>query len=323
MRLFAALLVVSIHCWRYDGRDIIVPYARIAVPFFFLVSGYFLYSDNKLAIFDRINRSLKKISIIWVVCSLLFCIDIYIKCRLKNDFSVFLPTWKTPIHLIVFCHQKIGFPLWFLVALLEGLLAMKIMVKADCKKYVPKFWQWIIPCGLLTIGVLLNKYLCSHHPIWNNSDLQYPPVLFMSWPYLLLGFLFKKKQADIISFLEHRQYLLWITIVVMLALTYFEGVRAPKNGDSYLCTLPLVLPIFSLLTLHPSIGGSTLATFGRKYSLLIYVLHVLVYSCIQRQLGTYYHWLLHPITIFSITFFVAVIIDCCRVSPFSKTSHGN
>lgn len=309
MRLFAALLVVSIHCWRYWGRDIVVPYARIAVPIFFLISGYFLYSNKQQIVNERINRNLKKIAIIWIIGTISFCIDSYIKCKIKNDYSVFFPTWQTPILWAVFCHQKIGFPLWFLIALAEGLFAMKLMIKRGWEKVLTSYWQWLTPCILLTIGVLLNKYLCFYHPIWNNSDLQYPPVLFMSWPYLYLGFLIKNKQTELLALFSSRQYLLWIGAMVTLVLTYFEGLYAPKNGDSYICTLPLVLPIFILLILHPTSGGQNMALLGRKYSLWIYIFHVIVYSFIQRQLGTYHHWLLHPITIFSITALLTPIID--------------
>lgn len=309
MRLFAALLVVSIHCWRYEGREIIVPFARIAVPLFFLISGFFLYSTDYDNINKRINQNLKKIAIIWTIGTIAFCFDFYIKCKIKNDFSAFSPTWQTPILWLVFCHQKIGFPLWFLVALGEGLLVMSIIIKYNWDRYLSAAWQWIFPCVLLSVGVLLNKYLCSSYPILNNRDLQYPPVIFMSWPYLYLGFLIKKQQQKLLSIFSKRQHLLWILSSVMILLTYVEGTIAPKNGDSYLSTLPLVLPIFILMTLNPTKGGVILAFIGRKYALWIYVFHVIVYSSIQRHLGIYQHWALHPITIFSITALLAPIID--------------
>ncbi len=309
MRLFAALLVVSIHCWKYEGREIIVPYARIAVPLFFLISGYFLYSTNIQDISRKITQSLKKIAIIWAIGTFAFCIDFYFRCKFKNDFSAFSPTWQTPILWLVFCHQKIGFPLWFLIALAEGLLAMTVMIKKKWDDCLINSWQWLTPCILLSVGVILNKYLCARYPIWNNSDLQYPPVIFMSWPYLYLGYLLKKKQTELSSFFSSRHYLLWILIFFMLVLTFVEGKIAPPNGDSYLCTLPLVLPTFVLLILHPAKGGATLAYLGQRYALWIYVFHVIIYSCIQRQLGTYHHLLLHPIVIFIITALFAPIID--------------
>lgn len=46
LRLICALLVVCIHCTNYSLREYILPITRIAVPIFFIISGYFLYSDN-------------------------------------------------------------------------------------------------------------------------------------------------------------------------------------------------------------------------------------------------------------------------------------
>lgn len=309
LRFWAAWLVVSIHCWKYFGRDVVVPYARIAVPLFFMISGYFLFNPASQQVLVKITRSIKKVSAIWAIGTIAFCIDFIFKCRLKQDFSVFVPTWQTPVNLVVFCHQKIGFPLWFLLAMMEGLCAMYLMTKYQWDKYVKGKLQWIAPCVLVTIGVLLNKYLCAIAPIDGNPDLQYPPLLFMSWPFLYLGFVVHKEQEKIQRIFISYQYCLWIIIGIFSILTFFEGHFAPKGGDSYLCTLFLVIPIFLLVILHPTAGFGKIAEWGRMYSLWIYVFHVIVYSVLQRQLGTYNHWLLHPVSIFFISFAWSIVVD--------------
>lgn len=317
MRLFAALLVVCIHSWQYDGRDYILPLTRIAVPIFFLITGFFLYSNDVEKSYERIRHSLKKISLLWLFGTLIYCVEAYYRCKVTGDFSRLTPSPSMPFLWIVFCHQKIGFHLWFLVGMCQGLLAMWLSIRKQWTQRIPLFHQWLIPCILITIGTLLNKYLCDRYPILGNKDLLYPPVLFMCWPFLQLGYCLHKHRDLLIIKFTQCEIWLWLTVGISTVLSIIEGQYAPSCGDNYLMTLPLVLSVFILLLLHPSFGTGFIALLGQRYALWIYILHVLVYRCISFHLHSYSHWILHPLSIFVISFVLSLLVE--RVYRFLVT----
>ena len=309
MRLIAAFLVVMIHCWRYYGRDTLFPLTRIAVPIFFMITGFFLFDPAPSQVKARILKSLRRITAIWLVGTLLFAIHIYFKSKFKGDLSVFEPTAMTPIYWLICCHQKIGFPLWFLVAMAEGLLAMLVTSVWKRDRWFPGRSAWIIPCSLITLGVVLNKYVCPYYPLLGNYDLQYPPVLFASWPFLYLGYQMHKHQEPLVNRFQSQSRRLTGILILLAGLGIIEGRLASQAGDCYLTTLPQVLIIFTLLLLHPDFGGTRIATIGRRYSLWVYILHVMVYDWLYVLLGSHRYFVFHPVFIFLITLAIAPAVE--------------
>ena len=55
-RFIAALLVVFIHIPTKEISDLIIPISRVAVPFFFMTSGFFISNDSQ-----KIIKEIKKI----------------------------------------------------------------------------------------------------------------------------------------------------------------------------------------------------------------------------------------------------------------------
>ena len=64
-RFVFALLVVFIHV-PMRGSIYLWPFARCAVPFFFLIAGYFCYSDDSLQFKNSINKNYKKWFFLWL-----------------------------------------------------------------------------------------------------------------------------------------------------------------------------------------------------------------------------------------------------------------
>lgn len=59
MRWLCAFLVVVIHVPIY-GKGILMPFTRIAVPFFYMVTGYYIYTSNEDKLKGRLLMSSKK-----------------------------------------------------------------------------------------------------------------------------------------------------------------------------------------------------------------------------------------------------------------------
>lgn len=309
MRIIAIILVVAHHCWVWDGRDYIIPLTRIAIPFFFMTTGYFLYHKDSNVISDRVNASVKKMILLWIVGTLLYCVSEFWLGSLKGNLAKFVPSVYTPFLLVFFCHQKIGFQLWFLVAMVEALLAMKWISAKNKDRWFAGYRKWIVPSVLIIIGVCLNRLFINHHPLFGDKNILFPPVLFMSWPFVYLGYNVRKYRDELIAKLESKQLLLFAFSFFFIVLSYIEDKFQPNCGDNYFVTLPIVVSLFLLLLLRPTLGGEKLAYIGQKYVLWVYIFHIMVYTWIQYNLGTYRHWALHPVVILAICFAIAPLAE--------------
>ncbi|MBR1731679.1 MAG: acyltransferase family protein [Ruminococcus sp.] len=115
-RLLASFLVVCLHT--FPGNevlwyDIINVFCRVAVPFFFLVSGYYFNTSNK-------NRSMKRILKISLISMLFYFVFSLCIGYINNDFSSIINAFsiKRILELIILNEPFFGGHLWFLFALL-------------------------------------------------------------------------------------------------------------------------------------------------------------------------------------------------------------
>lgn len=53
-------------------KELISPIAMAAVPIFFLISGYFLYSPSEEKSYERVKKSIKKIVPIFLIVQLFY-----------------------------------------------------------------------------------------------------------------------------------------------------------------------------------------------------------------------------------------------------------
>ena len=67
-----AFLVVSCHTPMGALKWLISPIAMAAVPIFFLISGYFLYSPSEEKSYERAKKSIKKIVPIFLIVQLFY-----------------------------------------------------------------------------------------------------------------------------------------------------------------------------------------------------------------------------------------------------------
>ena len=108
-RVAAAFLVVAIHCYPLltygDTADFILTRvaARTAVPFFFMVTGYFVVGSP-----ERLRASLKKTGVMYLACILLYLP--------LNAYSGSMPDLRQLLFEGTFYH------LWYFPAVMLGLI---------------------------------------------------------------------------------------------------------------------------------------------------------------------------------------------------------
>jgi len=256
-RLFAAFAVVSLHVYIGTVPLEVTIYlrllARYAVPFFFLISGYFFYFSVNRNGGEALLKNLHKLIGIYVVT---WCIYLP-KCILKDKFVFDYPLLFTGTdgHL------------WFLTSLVFGLIFCWYFKNLVKKKILLIFLilVFLTPC---LIFHYLNAFGIS------NSIGETFSRFVLSVPFLLMGMTiahYRLKLGKISASL---------VIILSLALLFVEVYIFNRENygnlwriEFLLNTIPLSIGIF-FLSFNFSVNDQ-LASYGRTYALGIYLYHQL------------------------------------------------
>lgn len=154
-KIIAATLVVGIHCNPFQGlaNDIIIEgFARLAVPFFFIVSAFLFFRKNPNG--NDVLHFLKRLLILygfWFVFNLP---------------QYYIYSWPSSVGEFVhnfFLDSTFGVS-WFLMALMEGVLV-----------------TWLLSKRLnnaLLFAFALIAYIPTLLPTWHSSDYNSSSLLY-------------------------------------------------------------------------------------------------------------------------------------------------
>ena len=157
LKVLGAFFVICIHCF---DPWFIFPIIRTAVPFFFIISGFFLYRDNLEQALDKCIKTFSKIFWITLYANFFYYICYYV----PNDIFPFR-SLKSLIGFIV-VGNTFGFHLWYLNAYLETLLVIIIAIKL---RLLRQLWCFIPICVI--VGLITGKYEFLFPYIPNNLIL--------------------------------------------------------------------------------------------------------------------------------------------------------
>lgn len=159
-KFIAAATVVAIHTEAFCqfrmldmGFGVI---SRLAVPLFFLISGFFFFS--KPVTLPRVLHTVKRLLILYVIYSAFFTL---LRLILKTPLSL--------DDLYVFLFRGGFYHLWFLVALITG-----IVLTATLQAFMKKWAILAIAAVLYILGLMLGTYypvFASFQPIASLYDL--------------------------------------------------------------------------------------------------------------------------------------------------------
>lgn len=276
MRLVCALCVIAIHCINTVPTALgsaLKPSLSIAVPFFFLLSGF--YYDSLSA--EKRSSQLAKILRLLIGASLLYgCVRLASRLSSPEALSEYLTQLTAPdtwVNFFLWNESPFSGHLWYLHAFLYVLI-LTVLVE---KKWDRRVLYPLIPV-LLVFGLVLGRYssvlLHTEFPKY-----LYRNYLFIGLPYFLLGDLLNRTGFQ----LSGKKLL--AGCLVFLLTTYVEAA-ALGQWDMYFLSTPLL--VTSLFVL---IGGSRLpehpaaafaARLGKLCSEKIYILHPLFLEVLTR-----------------------------------------
>lgn len=269
-RLIAAILVIAIHTSPLSDINSTADFiltriiARIAVPFFFMTSGFFLYKDGMDK--EKLKKFLKSTAVLYAVSIILYLpINIYS--------GYFGTDMLLPNILKDLVFDGTFYHLWYLpAALLGGFITWLLIDKLGYKRAI------IIALALYVIGLLGDSYygltaqvpalLCSYEHMFDLFDytrngLFFAPVFFAAGALAGHIRLSRLKSA--------------LIACGAFAFMLFEGlilrrVQYQRHDSMYIMLLPCVFFLFILLM---DMRGKR-PKLLRDMSVFIYILHPLV-----------------------------------------------
>lgn len=278
LKALCAFAVILIHT-SLIYKGVLAPLYRLAVPLFFMISGYFMTSGNGEVSANHIWRSLKKIFWINLITTCVYLSYSFLLSTLQyfvngsaNYYNIFMPKhfWEN----LLLSHPYV-FTLWYLVAYMQVLFIIWLFVQFKCFSWLLK----VFPVFFI-IGLLMGSY-----NIWSPFEnlCYHRNFLTMGLPFVLLGSWIKVNQKQCLSSFNKMPFLILLAISLTLSYIEYAVVRLilHTSGDYCLTTIILSTVVFLYCIRTPNFGKDKkiihkLTIIGRDFSLFLYLYHILV-----------------------------------------------
>lgn len=264
----ACICVVFLHC-EFPGIIGVAVQAvsRWAVPFFFMVSGYYAYYDRSNGYNGNSKKKIKHIAKItlWAVVFHLLFYSIY------NHFQ-FNVSLNDLFLWIVFNHPIIvDGALWFLFALLYTYVLYAIVDKFNLYK-----WAYILIIVLSIIFIFLGQglYLMGKTDIPNCF---YRNFLFEGFPWFMIGHFIHKHQNKI----NIKNALLIVVVVVFTVMCLAERYFIGRDFGVNISSFPQAIALFLFGVKNGQEFKGCLQTIGKEASLFVYIIHKPLWHCVE------------------------------------------
>ena len=259
-RIIAAILIITIHTSPLSSVNATADFlltrvaARIAVPFFLMVTGFFVLGSS-----DQLKRFLKKTTILYGISILIYLpIGIY-----AGYFEQ--PGFFSVLRMVLF--DGTFYHLWYFPAVIIGAMLVYILEHKLSFK-----WVAVLSILLYAIGLLGDSYygLVKDSGFYNilfqifsytRNGLFYAPV------FLAMGRGISKNQR------KHTGKMDFAGFLVSLILLFTEGMLLhtyglQRHGSMYIMLLPCMFFLFRLI-----LSIRTTVKIPREISAWIYILH--------------------------------------------------
>ncbi len=306
-RVIAAILVICVHTdplfsYSTNGNYFLVSVlARLAVPFFFIVSGFFfgqkLHDDQSfkggLVVLTPILKRLITIYIVWML--------IY----LPMQFLAWIRSGASWTYWITFIQKSIFegsyYTLWYLTGLIFAMAFSYVLFKIFSPKIV-----LILTLFLFMIGTLLQSY----YDIWQVEELfaSYYSIflttrngLFFGSFFVSLGIYMARSKFELLQKWNITFFFLSFLLLLIEAFQV-QYLDFSKGNGMWFMLVPATYFLFKVLQ-HMNLPDQSYFKYLRPFSLLVYVSHGLFLIVLNR--------LFH---INSILYFSIVLILTCLLS---------
>lgn len=306
LKAICAYAVVALHAPIGVASELIGTLGQIAVPIFFMVTGYFLYSEDGEQLGKRLESSIKKVAIIWLILNVLLTAISWNSIPPFHDWVVW-GKWIFMGH-----HYSYGH-LWYITALLQTLLFFYILTKLRLGRYIYLFSSlWILRTIL---GDLRPLIFGEPESMVMSCNFALAGV-----PYIATGILIRKYEAH----LKNTSALASVGIISFIGLTILSVYTLPQSNYWIYILKPinnlgLILSCFLFALHNTQIGTNSTAEYiGKNLSGNIYYWHAVVITVCRSliPLEGYSSWGAIIVSILStmVAYLVVRLQKACNVN---------
>lgn len=296
MRLVLATLIVYMHVadgLLFNNRTLnasasiidfcILVAARLAVPTFFAISGYYFFRKSQDDEYKSAIKNIKRLFLLFMA-GLTIC---FITSLLLNGFhstasivtpdGLFIGAFLNRIFVVNYAG-----PLWFILALIYCYGVYYIF---------PRFFQkknlYLVAGGLFLLS------LSAGYPYRGIIMDGLPNYVLLSWicmglPYFTLGYgmhaYWNSIQKHLHKFSEFKLLALAIALYLIEQLVFFASdLFTPNMTIENPITMPLIVSSILIAALkHPGKSSAKLSSIAANYSLYIFIIHLPIASILAR-----------------------------------------
>lgn len=272
LKAIGAFLVVACHAplkvWP-------VGFVDLGVPIFLIITGYFLYSPDSRAMAERCLSTVRKVlPMLLILTGVYYLVEPLSKETLANPLM-----WIRWV--LVSIPNKFGGPLWYLTAMLWGMLALYAILRVFKGKYI----------GGLVPLVLLGCVLGPYRFLFTPQESSYFVFNFVNYalPGFAIGILIRKHSDRLLA---SSRVLALLPVALILLRTENWILSEVSNGLATIGPRLIVFPAAALLFLFflyvkdiPFTG--MLRRIGESYSGNIYYWHM-VFVALLSKLSTHF-----------------------------------
>lgn len=150
LKLLCAVLVIFLHVYT-PYQTHILPLTRCAVPCFFIISGYLIFTKDRMGFDEHLKRGISKMFQILIWSTLLFALVKFSIAFTNDDFS-FL-SLESLAKFILLNENPFGFHFWYVGAYLYVLIIIFFLLR-----YNKLCYAWYLTPFLLLLDLCLGKY---------------------------------------------------------------------------------------------------------------------------------------------------------------------
>ena len=321
-RLIASMLVVFIHCeGSGEFGSIMNCLARVAVPFFFIVSGYFLYEAKEKTVRKRFWSVLK----LNVIAHLLYVLWNGYQNGIADlgdlvEWVLAQCSSYTMTVLLLLSRSSIGIHLWYLNAMVFSYAVIWLYIRwAEGEKcsYRPLY---IIGICLCVIHIVLGSFgiVCG----FEIPSRLYRNALLFGLPMFSLGIFLHENYRKILRVYQLSKVKLVLLVFAGACLSIIQW-KGTGEVEMPVGTLLEVVALMLLLVSVPMVSDSVwisriISTFG-TLSTYVYITHLIwadvylkYFKRYALSLGESTEAFLYPFFVIGITLATGISYLCVR-----------
>lgn len=274
LKALACIGVIWMHCGFPGITGKIVSYLfKFNVPIFFMISGFFLYSENKDIIREKLKNRIPHIFKLLLFAFLFYGLFSIFKACIIGDMSIGQWFNEAFVNYNFFIKIFLGTffcgPMWFLYAQLWAYILLYILLakfKID-KMYI------LIP--LLLIVHIVVRFIIRKYDFQWYSATYFRTFYLYALPFILLGCYIGKNKEQIQNKYSNR--ILIVIAVISCMLQFVEYALMRESLDFYFSTIFYSLSLFILAVKNTDIGKGTSVEFlGKQLSMPVYIVHIFI-----------------------------------------------